>query len=93
MKIASIAAIATIVAGGMLPAQTREWLDSASYEVVFARDPQHLGSEPHLRCEVDACGLDDDALQQLDQAIWTELAVREDARRAAMNQPTILLAA
>jgi len=93
MKIASIAAIATIVAGGMLPAQSREWLDAASYEVQFARDPQTLGSEPHLRCEVDACGLDDDALQVLDQAVWTELAVREDARHTSLAAKPILLAA
>ena len=91
MKIASIAAIATIVAGGMLTTQSRDWLDSASHEVMSARDPQHMGSEPHLRCDVDPCGLDDDGLQALDQAIWTELAAREDARRASAKP--LLLAA
>lgn len=93
MKTTSIAAIATIAAAGMMSAQTREWLDTASYEVQFARDPQTLGSEPHLRFEVDSCGLDDDALQILDQAVWAELAVREDARHAALAAQPLLLAA
>lgn len=74
----TIAAIAALAVSNALPTLSDEALKDAQYTVLFARDPAHLGDEPHLRHEVDACGLDDDALVDLERAVWAELAVRED---------------
>lgn len=74
----TIAAIAALALSGSLPTLDDSTLRDAQYSVLFARDPAHMGDEPHLRHEVDACGLDDDTLVTLDCAIWAELAIRED---------------
>lgn len=79
----TVAAIAAMVASASLPTLSDRALSDAQHAVLFARDPAHLGDEPHLRCEVDACGLTDQALVALDQAVWAEMTVREDARTSA----------
>lgn len=84
MSIASIASIAAASAAGTLAMQSHAWLDAAAHEIAFARDPRHLGDEPHLRYEADPCGLEDDDLQRLEQSVWGELARREDLRRAKL---------
>jgi len=82
LTIATIAAAVAAASLGQLPDQV---LTDASHCIMFAIDPAHMGEEPHLRCEVDPCGLDDAALHALDQALWAERAVREDARWAAAD--------
>lgn len=78
----TIAQISAAVACSGLVAMPERVLADAAQTVVFAIDPAHLGEEPHLRFEIDACALDDAALHALDQAIWAERAARENARWA-----------
>jgi hypothetical protein len=82
LNIAQIAAVVAAATIGQLPDQV---LTDARHTVMFAIDPAALGEEPHLRCEVDACGLDDAALHSLDQAVWAECAKREEVRWQAMD--------
>lgn len=81
----TIVQIAAAVAAATLGQMPDQALTDASYSVLFAINPAHMGDEPHLRCEVDACGLDDVALHALDQALWAERALREEARWAAAD--------
>ena len=62
---------------GNLPAMSDADLDEAGHAVLFARDPAWLGEEPHLRCDVDPCGLDDDRLCEIEQEIWAEKGRRQ----------------
>lgn len=80
----TIAQIAAVVAAGLVGQMSDRSLNDASYSVLFAIDPKHMGDEPHLVVNVDPCGLGDEALHDLDQALWAELARREDARHAAL---------
>ena len=80
--IAQIAAAVAAATLGQIPDQA---LTDASHSVMFAIDPAALGEEPHLRCEVDPCGLDDAALHVLDQALWAEIASREELRWQAAD--------
>ena len=52
-------------------------LDDAGHAVLFARDPAWLSEEPHLRCDVDPCGLNDDRLCEIEQEIWAEKGRRQ----------------
>jgi hypothetical protein len=81
----TISSISVIAANGLLATQTLSWLRSAGDEIQFARDPQTLGSEPHLRMDVDPCGFDDDGLQALDNAVWIEISDRERSRSAPLR--------
>jgi hypothetical protein len=81
----TIAHIAAAVAAATLGQMPDQVLTDASHSVMFAIDPAAIGEEPHLRCEVDPCGLDDVALHALDQALWAELAAREDLRWQAAD--------
>jgi hypothetical protein len=74
----TISSISVIAANGLLATQTLSWLRSAGDEIQFARDPQTLGSEPHLR-------FDDDGLQALDNAVWIEISDRERSRSAPLR--------
>lgn len=78
----TVAQIAAVVAAGTLGQMSDRTLSDASQSVVFAIDPFHMGEEPHLVVHVDACGLGETELHALDQSLWAELAVREDARHA-----------
>lgn len=82
----TIAQIADTAASGMLGTLSDTALADACHSVLFARDPAHLGEEPHLRCVVDACGIGDDALAELDQALWAEASSRHENRHAACWQ-------
>lgn len=77
----SIAQINVMAASGSLAFLSADALTHAHNAVLFARDPAWMGEEPHLRCVVDSCGIDDDRLVELDNVVWTEIARREDARR------------
>lgn len=79
----TIAQIDRSVSTGTLTAMNEDQLNEAGNVVLFARDPAWLGEEPHLRCEVDACGLDDDRLCDIEQAIWTEKNRRQEMAPAA----------
>lgn len=88
----TIAQIAETFLSGTIPLLSSSDLSDAQHAVLFARDPAHLGDEPHLRCEVDACGQSDEQLVQIDQALWAEIAIREERAHAARWQkgPSIL---
>ena len=81
----TIAQIAAAVAAASLGQLSDEAIADARHAVMFAIDPAALGEEPHLRCEVDPCGLDDAALHALDQAVWAEAAAREEARWSSQD--------
>lgn len=76
----TIAQIAAVVAAGALAQLTDEQVSDAGHSVQFAMDPTFLGDEPHLRHEVDACGLAETDLLVLDGAVWAETARREEIR-------------
>lgn len=76
----TIAQIATIVLQGQISLLSDNDLQDANHAVQFAIDPCHLGDEPHLRCEVDSCGISEDQLIVMDQVLWAEVAKRNDAR-------------
>lgn len=76
----NIAAIAAIVSTGALAGLTDAALTDANHAVQFAIDPCHLGSEAHLRCDVETFGISEDRIIEIDQAIWAEVARRQDAR-------------
>lgn len=76
----NIAAIAAIVSTGALGGLTDAALTDASHAVQFAIDPCHLGSEPHLRCDVETFGISENRLIEIEQAVWAECARRQDAR-------------
>lgn len=80
----TIAQIAQIVTDGGVANLSDQTLHDAGQAVLFARDPAHLGDEPHLRFEVDNCGIDDDTLVEIEQVIWAERNKREEARHATM---------
>lgn len=79
----TIAQIAATAGSGMLGTLSDAVLDDACNHVLLARDPAHLGEEPHLRHTVDDCGVGDEALASLDQALWAEASRRHAARHAA----------
>lgn len=81
----SIAQIDQAARSNALIAMSQSDLDDAGHAVLFARDPAWLGEEPHLRCDVDPCGLDDDRLCEIEQAIWAEKNRRQD--NAPFNLP------
>ncbi len=84
MSLLTIAQIDNIVKQGGLGALSATQLSDAHHAVLFARDPAHLGEEPHLRCEVDACGIHDDRLVDIESVLWIESDARE---RAPKTQP------
>lgn len=81
----TVAQIAAVVASATLAALPAQTLADAEMTMRFAMDPAWLGEEPHLRHEVDPCGLTPEALVALDQALWAEMAAREDARHAMLD--------
>jgi len=89
MSLLTIAQIDTIVKQDGLGSLTTDQLSDAHDAVLFARDPSHLGEEPHLRHDVDACGLDDDRLVDIESIIWIE----SDARRRAPTLQPLRMAA
>ena len=68
----TLAQIDSAVRNSVLSTMSQDDLDDAGHDVLFARDPAWLGEEPHLRCDVDPCGLNDDRLCEIEQAIWAE---------------------
>lgn len=90
MSLLTIAQIDSIVRGGTTGSLTSTQLSDAHHAVLFARDPAHLGEEPHLRCEVDPCGLDDDRLVEIESVLWIESDRRQ---RQAVPAPALRLAA
>lgn len=89
MAMLTIAQISAVVAAGSLPFIVEQALGDAQMTVALALDPCWIGEEPHLRCDVDRAGLDDAALHTLDQAVWAEMAARNEARHAAGDPTTI----
>lgn len=83
MTLLTIAQIDSIVLSGTLATLSGQQLSDAHHAVLFARDPAHMGEEPHLRCEVDACGLDDDRLVEIESTIWIE----QDRRQWHAEEP------
>lgn len=79
LTIAQIAAAASL---GTLSFIHPRALDDASMTIACAIDPCWIGEEPHLRVDIDRCGLDDDALVALEQKVWAELARRNAAQQA-----------
>lgn len=65
-------------------------LADAVQGISFAIDPQHLGPDPHLRCEVDRCGLSVARLQEIDSVLWTEIARRSESGELEI-QPDFIL--
>jgi len=89
MSLLTIAQIDTLVKQDRLATLSGVQLSDAHHAVLFARDPAHLGEEPHLRCEVDACGIDDDRLVAIESVLWIE----SDRRRNAAIMPPLRMAA
>lgn len=82
MSLLTIAQIDSIARDGSVRTLTDGQLSDAHHAVLFARDPAHLGEEPHLRCEVDACGVDDDRLVEIEGVLWAESARRNETAPA-----------
>lgn len=89
MAMLTIAQISAVVAAGTLPFIAEQALGDAQMTVALALDPCWIGEEPHLRCVIDRAGFDDAALHALDQAVWAELAARNDALWATCGQQPI----
>jgi hypothetical protein len=83
MTLLTIAQIDSIVLSGTLATLSLGQLSDAHHAVLSARDPAHMGEEPHLRCEVDACGLDDDRLVEIESTLWIE----QDSRQRNAVEP------
>lgn len=79
LTVAQIAVAATL---GTLSFVHPQALSDAQMTLACAIDPCWIGEEPHLRMEIDRCGLEDDALVSLEQQVWAELARRKDAEPA-----------
>lgn len=75
--------IADIVSAGNLAHLDDDTLNDACHCVVATRDPSFMGEEPHLRMNVDDCGIEETVLIKLDNALWREVETRNDARVAA----------
>lgn len=80
LTVAQIAAAATL---GTLSFVHPQALSDASMTLACAIDPCWIGEEPHLRVDIDRCGLDDDTLASLEQTVWAELARRRDLQPAS----------
>lgn len=53
-------------------------LNDALNGVAFAIDPETLGNELHLRCEVDRCGLTEERLKEIESLLWADASRRND---------------
>ena len=53
-------------------------LNDALNGVAFAINPETLGNEPHLRCEVDRCGLTEERLKEIESLLWADASRRND---------------
>lgn len=83
----TIAQIDNAVRNCVLSTMSQDDLDDAGHAVLFARDPAWLGEEPHLRCDVDDCGLDDERLCEVEQAIWAEKNRRQEQPAVPFELP------